>query len=189
MKPIKRAYDIQIHKIENYNFSQTALEISWKEWEFTPPNPFATDNSLPPDPVHSSPPVSKNFVAVISNEFLHVAMPTDLEKMLYMLFDPVFRMDLPELNYHLHSWIRKSVHELEEYPKYTPASEPKNDYRLSVWSKELPGVNELVKNPMTDALSTLREVIINLNDRHKWTREQVADWIETLDIDTRFKVD
>jgi hypothetical protein len=33
---------------------------------------------------------------------------------------------------------------------------------------------------------TIRWSIIHLNDQHKWTREQVADWLETLDVDIRF---
>ncbi len=52
---------------------------------------------------------------------------------------------------------------------------------------ELPGVREVVKNPVTGAEATLESVIINLNDYHKWTREQIADWLETLDIDLQFK--
>ncbi|XAO35294.1 hypothetical protein SEA_FRANCOB_105 [Streptomyces phage Francob] len=52
---------------------------------------------------------------------------------------------------------------------------------------ELPGVKERVKNPVTGSESTLERVIINLNDQHKWTREQIADWLETLDIDITFK--
>lgn len=31
-------------------------------------------------------------------------------------------------------------------------------------------------------------LIVHLNDYHRWTREQVADWLETLDIDLAFKV-
>lgn len=34
---------------------------------------------------------------------------------------------------------------------------------------------------------TLERAIILLNDREGWTREQIADWIETLDIDTRLE--
>jgi hypothetical protein len=52
---------------------------------------------------------------------------------------------------------------------------------------ELPGVKEIVKHPITSMESTLESVIINLNDYHKWTREQIADWLETLDIDITFK--
>lgn len=29
----------------------------------------------------------------------------------------------------------------------------------------------------------LKGLIIHLNDEHKWTREQIADWLETLDVD------
>lgn len=32
-------------------------------------------------------------------------------------------------------------------------------------------------------LRTLARRIIHLNDQHKWTREQIADWLDTLDID------
>lgn len=31
--------------------------------------------------------------------------------------------------------------------------------------------------------SSLNAIIIHLNDGHKWTREQIADWLDTLDID------
>lgn len=34
----------------------------------------------------------------------------------------------------------------------------------------------------------LRDTIIHLNDQHKWPREQIADWLDTLDHDLRFKV-
>ncbi len=28
--------------------------------------------------------------------------------------------------------------------------------------------------------STLRHMLIHLNDVHQWTREQIADWLETI---------
>lgn len=34
----------------------------------------------------------------------------------------------------------------------------------------------------------LADIVQHLNDEHRWTREAIADWIETLDIDTRQKV-
>ena len=71
---------------------------------------------------------------------------------------------------------------------------------------QLPGVHETVKHPVyketvrittsktktgvtatTKKYWTLESAIIDLNDNHDWTREQIADWIETLDIDTRFR--
>lgn len=33
----------------------------------------------------------------------------------------------------------------------------------------------------------LQATIIHLNDAHHWTREQIADWLETLDHDLTFK--
>jgi len=51
----------------------------------------------------------------------------------------------------------------------------------------LPGLNEACVHPVTHEQTTVKYAIINLNDHHKWTREQVADWLETLDVDLRFK--
>lgn len=52
----------------------------------------------------------------------------------------------------------------------------------------MPGALETVKNPMTGASGMLKNVIMNLNDTHGWTREEIADWLDTLDIDLSFKV-
>lgn len=53
--------------------------------------------------------------------------------------------------------------------------------------KQLPALDEMVKHPVTGQTAALRDVIINLNDISKWTREAIADWLETLDIDISFK--
>lgn len=51
-----------------------------------------------------------------------------------------------------------------------------------------PGLRELVDCPACATFSMpLKNIIIHLNDIHKWTRMDVADWIESLDIDTEFK--
>jgi hypothetical protein len=51
----------------------------------------------------------------------------------------------------------------------------------------LPGLSAKVKHPVTKSEGIIKDIIINLNDYHKWTREAVADWLETLDVDLRFK--
>jgi hypothetical protein len=55
----------------------------------------------------------------------------------------------------------------------------------------LPGMSADVKHPPDTSCEVksgrLREMIIHLNDHHKWTREQIADWLETLDLDLRFE--
>lgn len=52
---------------------------------------------------------------------------------------------------------------------------------------ELPGLNQMVRNPVTNKTGTLRSVIISLNDNSKWTRERIADWLDTLDVDITFR--
>ncbi len=58
---------------------------------------------------------------------------------------------------------------------------------LSSLATQLPGVNNIVKNPVTGDDAKLFNVIIHLNDTARWTREAIADWIETLDEVPVFK--
>lgn len=51
----------------------------------------------------------------------------------------------------------------------------------------LPGVTKEVKHPTTGDFCLIKDIIINLNDVQMWTREEIADWLETLDVDLRFK--
>lgn len=52
--------------------------------------------------------------------------------------------------------------------------------------RKLPGVDEMVKNPVHGGQQKLWNAIVDLNDKQGWTREQIADWVETLDIDISF---
>ena len=74
---------------------------------------------------------------------------------------------------------------VETMPKYVSGM---SQTGLSWQAIDLPGVNEAVKHPMTGDTHSLWSIIINLNDSHHWTRERIADWVETLDIDTRFTI-
>lgn len=55
--------------------------------------------------------------------------------------------------------------------------------------RELPGLKEIIKHPVTGWSMPLWKAVINLNDKYHWKREQIADWLETLDVDIRFKMD
>ena len=75
---------------------------------------------------------------------------------------------------------------------------------LSQKSHELPGANIKVKYPCADNCSlgqfynheggrSIRSIIMHINDVHKWTREAIADWLDSVDdpengIDLAFKV-
>lgn len=57
-------------------------------------------------------------------------------------------------------------------------------------SASLPGSHVSVDCPVCDKSphrELLPDIIIHINDEHHWTREQIADWLETLDIDLEFK--
>ena len=45
-------------------------------------------------------------------------------------------------------------------------------------------LDKVVKHPVLDEKGALYDCIIDLNDSHGWTREQIADWIESLDFTT-----
>lgn len=55
----------------------------------------------------------------------------------------------------------------------------------------LPALKDAAKCPACDEEEhegDLWEVIIYLNDEHQWTRESIADWLETLDSDITFPI-
>ncbi len=53
--------------------------------------------------------------------------------------------------------------------------------------RALPGITTVVKHPVTSSAdSSVSDVIISLNDGYGWSREQIADWLDTLDVDLRF---
>lgn len=53
---------------------------------------------------------------------------------------------------------------------------------------DLPGIHEMVNHPITKHRQSIEKIVISLNDYHKWTREEIADWLDTLDVDLTFKV-
>lgn len=79
-------------------------------------------------------------------------------------------------------------------PQHVNFSQPLANSKQPVYGgkdrrvNELPGIKETVKHPMSGMSDTIERIIINLNDVHKWTREEIADWLDTLDVDLSFKV-
>lgn len=51
-----------------------------------------------------------------------------------------------------------------------------------------PAIEAEVKHPVSGLVMPLGFVIMNLNDHHEWTRDRVADWLETLDVDINIEV-
>jgi len=90
------------------------------------------------------------------------------------------------------AWVKANMHPLDTeifimaVKNNNYSSTPKtNAYSLA---QLLPGVNMLVSHPVDKVTSSLQEVIISLNDSFRWTREQIADWIETLDEVPKFEI-
>lgn len=43
--------------------------------------------------------------------------------------------------------------------------------------------------PVTGAWNSVFSVVWRLNDTHRWTREQIADWIETIEVASGLRAD
>jgi len=70
----------------------------------------------------------------------------------------------------------------------TPAAPSYSDSGRRL-AEALPAMDEHVVNPAPDGSDgPLSSVIIYLNDHARWTREQVADWLDTLGLDLSFPV-
>lgn len=54
---------------------------------------------------------------------------------------------------------------------------------VSDLKKYFPALSKYVQHPEAEGEHPLADIIVDLNDRHDWTREQIADWMETLDLD------
>lgn len=66
--------------------------------------------------------------------------------------------------------------------------------RTALLDKVFPVMNQLIKCPVKRQMRPLPfmkhehwqflgYMLIHLNDYHKWSRERIADWLETLDLD------
>jgi hypothetical protein len=81
---------------------------------------------------------------------------------------------------------------LQPKPKYKPSPSvnmPQHHFGSEIadrLAQVLPGINALVKHPVTGDHERVRSIIVNLNDGHRWSRERIADWLDTLDTDLRF---
>lgn len=51
----------------------------------------------------------------------------------------------------------------------------------------LPGLSTMAICPVCHEETSLKLVIISLNDIHQWSRDAIADWLETLDTDLTFR--
>lgn len=107
------------------------------------------------------------------------------------IFSGIENYSLPDEYYekqkqlYAQSWL---VDDFETYDLKVPKPDP----GFSSLANLLPGINEIVKCPcecerFENGLGKIKEIIIHLNDSHKWTREAIADFLDTLDVDLNFK--
>lgn len=72
---------------------------------------------------------------------------------------------------------------------YTPFHQDVGTIVQNNLHKLIPGLRATVKCPACAEIhkDSLSKMIIHLNDTYKWSRNKVADWIESLDVDTTVK--
>lgn len=61
-------------------------------------------------------------------------------------------------------------------------------YEILAWY--LPGLRDISTCPDSEhnLVGRVGNLIVHLNDDHKWRREQIADWLDSLDLDLSFRV-
>jgi len=100
---------------------------------------------------------------------------------------PVFNDDRLEILQEAISLARKKVYTEHTAASYTAQQGFDGGKVVSKLSKLLPTLKSPTKCPQCKIENILERQIIHLNDTHKWTREAIADWLESLDLDIEFK--
>jgi hypothetical protein len=87
----------------------------------------------------------------------------------------------------------------QSFAAFDPATKPLEPLDEATYYSEtkifrdlIPGFSKMkqpcpVKSCKATDIEFLQDTIIHLNDHHKWKRERVAEWLETLDHDLTFK--
>lgn len=84
------------------------------------------------------------------------------------------------------AWAYKPVHTPKPKP---PVPSIDGDRIMTSLRRALPGIQTTVACPACNRESAIEDLIQHLNDSsHRWTREQIADWLESLDVDLAFPI-
>lgn len=89
----------------------------------------------------------------------------------------------------------------EAFAKPYPSGPPAKKSVPAALAESIPAIKEEVK-PNCDCYKTghyadkygpdyrvkIYDQVVHLNDQHRWTREAIADWLDTLDADLQFKL-
>ena len=60
---------------------------------------------------------------------------------------------------------------------------------VAVLTSLFPMIDKIIEFPCScgskvpEYKDTIHDIIIHLNDKHKWSREKIADWLDSLDVD------
>lgn len=60
------------------------------------------------------------------------------------------------------------------------------DLSMFATTSQIPGIDQIITHPVEGRHMVLRTAIMDLNDGYRWTREQIADWLDTLDNQPTF---
>ena len=177
MQEIKRAYNINITTEKFLYPNQILITARWIE--YTSPGPFLFDYKpiqLPPYKL----PEKKEFAFIMAEELLYNCTGHQLREALMTCMSPLLLSDIPELVCGARNFIEKAVYEHEAIYQIKVSLGKPDEGNLSDMSHYLPGIDAMVAHPVNGECGRLRSVIMSLNDTYKWTREQIADWIDEI---------
>jgi hypothetical protein len=93
-----------------------------------------------------------------------------------------------------YEWVQSKLAKAVGKPYFTPIAPPPKQQGsvMDTLAEVVPGLkdNTLHHCPAQDCdvRSIVTRAVIHLNDKHEWSREAIADWLETLDVDLSFVV-
>lgn len=116
----------------------------------------------------------------------------DPEHMLDRLAMAVYGMSIlnnSKISFASGGTIKNSDFTLDGIDAYVNSSAPTfTSFTQLEWAKDvIPNLKAIVKSPESGAQKSIYSIIMQLNDQYGWTFEEIADWLDTLEVDLYFK--
>lgn len=161
--------------------------------------PLPAEGQMYQDPKYIQIPVSKEFHNANQLEALPVGLANCIVKAYHAFDESKFLATWAEeikIQYMTIVNPKKLYTPPKPKPKPLPVAptttwKPQTGFSSSKVTRSLknaiPDIQKEVKCPACDRVSTVMSTCIHLNDNHRWKREAIADWTETLDLDLQFR--
>jgi hypothetical protein len=185
----------QGHDEEEYEgwIGEPIIFKTWKSnstWEFKMPGMELAVRKF----LHVTLEDKKTYKVLVDSEDIYVVMlyPYENSELYKVAYEMVINAKIPHTVYNEDTVMIGGDHGEEKILSASPTmyTETAEQDRLL---ELLPGLKDEVTCPVCkdtedEFEEMLWDIIQHLNDIHKWTRESIADWLDTLDADITFPI-